>query len=238
MIDIHCHLLYGVDDGARSPKESEAMLTIAKAQGIEKIILTPHYRKDFFPYSLKDIERSYFDVMEMAEEKGIEIYLGCEYHVDSEIVENLFEGRCLTLAESYYVLCEYSTFGRYDFLKNSLEELTAAGFTPVIAHAERYECFRKKPELLADVRKMGSLIQINADSVLGIEGAPLKRFCKTVLKGGLADIIASDSHGVRERQCRLKECFDHVAKRYGEERSKKLFIHNPEKIIRASAEGR
>lgn len=108
MIDIHCHLLYGVDDGAKTIEESVAMLEAAKEQGISAMILTPHYRHGMFAYPKEEIEEHFRILEPYAQKLGIYLALGTEYHVNSHIVEALDSGRCRTMAGSRYVLCEYS----------------------------------------------------------------------------------------------------------------------------------
>ena len=100
MIDIHCHLLYGVDDGAKDKQESIEMLKRAKEQGVDAIILTPHYRHGMFPYRIDEIEYNFSTIKEYANQIGIKLYLGTEYHVNSEIVENFRKGRCHTLGNT------------------------------------------------------------------------------------------------------------------------------------------
>ena len=107
MIDIHCHLLYGVDDGAKTIEESVAMLEAAKEQGISAMILTPHYRHGMFAYPKEEIEEHFRILEPYAQKLGIYLALGTEYHVNSHIVEALDSGRCRTMAGSRYVLSEY-----------------------------------------------------------------------------------------------------------------------------------
>ncbi len=238
MVDIHCHLLYGVDDGAESFEVSCSMLEIASKQGIDRIILTPHYRRGMFPYKKEALEESFQRVSEEADFKGIELYTGCEYHVDSDMVDNLLNGRQMTLAGGYYVLCEYRTATRPEFMRTTMEDLLAAGLIPIIAHAERYECIQKDQELLREYEKMGAMVQLNADSILGIDGHRLKAVCKSILKSGLADIVASDAHGIKNRGFHMKECRALISKKYGEDTAERLFEKNPMKIISSYEEGR
>ena len=98
MIDIHCHLLYGVDDGAKTIEESVAMLEAAKEQGISAMILTPHYRHGMFAYPKEEIEEHFRILEPYAQKLGIYLALGTEYHVNSHIVEALDSGRCRTMA--------------------------------------------------------------------------------------------------------------------------------------------
>ncbi len=231
MTDIHCHLLYGVDDGAKSLSVSVSMLETAKEQGIERIIVTPHYRRGMFTYDHEALEESFLNVSGEAERIGIELYAGCEYHVDSDMVDNLLAGRQMTLAGGNFVLCEYREAAIPEYMRMTMEDLLAAGFIPVMAHVERYECVWKDQELLRDFRKMGAMVQLNADSILGIDGHRLKAVCRRILKSGLADIVASDAHDVGRRSFHMKECRKFVAKRCGIETAARLFVRNPMRII-------
>lgn len=231
-IDIHNHSLYGVDDGAKTYEDSVAMLKEAYRQHIEAVVLTPHYRHGMFGYPKERVERHFEKLKEAADTIGIRIYLGCEYHVDSDIVENMGNGRCHTLAGGDYVLTEYSGETEYSKIEKYTRQLLSNGYLPVIAHVERYACFLKKPALCAELSDMGALIQINADSVLGMDGRMAAHFTKKLLKHEWADIVASDTHDMRERANHMEQCFQYVAKKYGESYAKWLFYRNPEKIIR------
>ena len=109
-------------------------------------------------------------------------------------------------------------------------EAIFAGYIPVVAHVERYECLRDIGRI-EDLQEMGALIQINADSVLGIDGRMFKRYTKKLLKAGLVDVIGSDSHGTKERVCNLKKCYEYVAKKYGEDYAEEIMHTTPENIL-------
>lgn len=231
MVDIHCHLLYGVDDGAKTMEESQAMLQEAHRQGIEAIILTPHYRHGMFAYPNEIIEEHYMHLKSYAGGLGIALALGTEYHVNSKIVESLESGRCRTLAGSRYVLTEYSHSSEFGYIYQMTQELILNGYIPVIAHAERYACMVESLERADQLRELGGWIQVNADAVLGQEGMAAKKFCKKMLREELVDVIASDSHGIRERACHLDKCFELLKKKYGSEYAQELLCDNPLKII-------
>lgn len=231
-IDIHNHTLFGVDDGPNHIQESIEMLRDASLQGIREIILTPHYRHRMFWYELDEIERNFARLKMQVEEKQINVrlYLGCEYHVDSDILDHIQGGRVHTLADTEYVLTEYSHSSGYSDMKRYTHDLIAAGYQPVIAHIERYECIAKNPQLAGELSEMGALIQINADSTLGIDGKYLAKVCRKLLKLGIADIVASDAHGIRERMNHMNECFQYVNKKFGEQYATDLFYNNPKRI--------
>jgi protein-tyrosine phosphatase len=234
MIDVHCHLLYRVDDGARTMEESIAMLQEEAAQGVEAIILTPHRRHGMFPYRGDEIEARYMEMLPYAEELGVRLYLGTEYHADSGMIEAFSTGKCHTMADGCYILTEYSMHSEFSFAKQMTQEALHCGYIPVIAHAERYEFIMDNTECAAELRRMGALIQLNADAVLGIEGHGAKKLCRVLLKENLVDVIASDSHGIKERACHMRRCFEYVAKKYGAEQADVLFRKTPEQIVRGS----
>lgn len=236
MIDIHCHLLYGVDDGAKTPEISTEMLMDAASQGVTDLIVTPHYRQGMFPYVVDDIRSSFFSLRKKAADLRVRLYLGCEYRVDDAMVANMQSGRCYTLAESDCVLAEYSHSSTVLQIRNSLESLITAGYTPVIAHAERYDAFAQDLSFLKEVKDMGAMIQINADSILGRDGAQVKKLCRQILKASLADIVASDAHDMDGRRSHLRKCRDFVVKEYGWDSAMKLFTVNPLKILERNGE--
>lgn len=232
MVDIHNHVLYGVDDGPETIDESVQMLQDAKAQGIHTIICTPHYRHGVFPYPEESIAGHFLKLRESAKTIGIRLELGCEYHVNSTMAEYFKEGRCCSLAGSCYVLAEYSYGTEFSYIRESCTELLRNGYIPVIAHMERYRCFQKKPYLTSELAEFGALMQVNADSVLGMAGRAEKKLCHRLLKEECVDIIASDCHGMKERRCRMQECREYVSDKYGRDYAKLLFEDNPGMILK------
>lgn len=230
-IDIHNHTLFGVDDGPQELAISEKMLSDAKAQGADAIILTPHYRKGMFSYPVEEIERNFAGLEQVAQTIGIRLFLGCEYHVNSDLIANIQSGRCKTLAGSDYVLTEYSYQSEYSYIAEQTHRLISFGYFPVIAHVERYECIQKKPALCMELSNMGAFIQVNADSVIGRAGWKTKQLCKKMLSKQWVDVIASDAHDLTDRIMCMAECRAGVEKRYGEEYAKLLFEQNPMRII-------
>lgn len=231
MVDIHCHLLYGVDDGAGTMEESVAMLKEAKDQGIDAVILTPHYRHGMFAYPKEKIEEHYMMLKPYAEEAGMVLALGTEYHVNSRIVEAFKNGRCRTLAGSRYVLTEYSHDSEFAYIEQMTEELVRNGYIPILAHIERYACMTRNLDCADRIRQLGGWIQINADAVLGMDGMATKRFCRKMLGEELVDVIASDSHGIKRRTCHMARCFDKITKKYSRAYGEMLMTRNPAKIL-------
>jgi protein-tyrosine phosphatase len=231
MIDIHCHMLYGVDDGPEQMEESIAMLQEAAAQGITDVILTPHYRRGMFKFDKERTIAHRDALQDRATEVGIRLHLGTEVHINRDVIEYLQEGKCLSLANSEYVLAEYEYTSEYSYILQMTQELLRYGYIPVIAHVERYGCLVKEPERLEELRKIGALTQINAAAVIGKDGFAAKQYCKRILKNGWVDIIASDSHGMHKRTCYMAQCYDYINRKYGEKLANRLMIKNPRKII-------
>lgn len=232
IIDVHNHGLFGVDDGAETIEESRLMLQQAAEQGIQAIVLTPHYRYGMFAYPKEQIEASFKQLQDFALPMGIELFLGCEYHVDSHMAEAFQSGWCHSMADGEYVLTEYSYKTEYSSIVKYTQRMLSYGYIPIIAHAERYECLLKKPEHCAELADLGAKIQINADSVLGECGRTAAQFCKKLLKKGWVYVIASDAHGASQRACHLKECWNYIERKYGQELAERLFYKNPAKIVR------
>lgn len=231
MIDIHSHLLYGVDDGPKTIEESIKMLENAKEQGIDSMILTPHYRRGMFGYPNEEIEEHFKELKQIAEKIGIDLYLGTEFHVNSSIVEYLKEGRCKTLAGTTYVLAEYKYDTAFTYIKSSVQDLILHGFIPIIAHVERYACMTERLERVEMLRDIGALIQVNADAVLGIDGFKIKGYVKKLLKKGHVDFVASDSHGMHERVNNLGKCRDYLYKKYDSDYVDEILEKNAQMIL-------
>lgn len=154
LVDIHCHLLYGVDDGAKTLDDSIAMLDVAAKSGVSDIILTPHYRHGMFAYPGDEIRKHFLALEPEAAKRGITIYLGCEYHVNSQIIDYLEKKRTLPLAGSEYVLCEYAHDSEAGYVLEQSELLMRHGYVPVIAHIERYACFARDLGLAEERKRL------------------------------------------------------------------------------------
>lgn len=232
MIDIHSHLLYAVDDGAKDLEESVSMLRDAKAQGIEAMILTPHYRHGMFSYPKEDIENNFKVLKEKADEIGIQIYLGTEQHINSMTIEYLENNRCHTLADTNYMLAEYKHDSEFAFIKASVQDLIFHGYIPIVAHVERYACMQDVKNI-ALLREIGVMIQVNADAILGKEGLKTKSYTKKLLKKGYVDFVGSDCHGIHDRKNNMGKCREYLYKKYDERYVHKILYGNANEILQS-----
>lgn len=231
MIDIHCHVLYGVDDGAPDAETSRHMIDRMAQSGITAVIATPHFRHHMFSYPSGQIRDALDKLRPYAAQKGITLYPGCEYHVSHDIFDHLENGRVHSMADTSYVLTEYSFSDSLDRILNYTQELVMRGWKPVIAHAERYEVFQRSPRLAAEAVDAGAQIQVNADSILGLEGRGTKKASRKFLDLDLVDYIASDAHNLSDRSSHMEECFVYIRKKYGEDSARALFENNPRRIL-------
>lgn len=232
IIDIHCHILHGVDDGSKSLEEAVNALKKASEEGIKTIILTPHYRKNMFETPTEKIIEQFRELYPYAKEAGVQIYPGCEYHVDGDLIDDICEERHFTLARSKYVLTEYSSAHSFSYIREHTYEVISSGYIPVLAHVERYPALVDGGDSIIELSEMGARIQLNADAVLGLDGKKAKKFCLKVLHAELADFIASDCHGINYRPSHLAECCAFVERKFGENEAKRIFVDNPKHITR------
>ena len=227
MIDIHSHILPAVDDGSESNEHSLAMLKEAERQGINKIVLTPHYRADYLPSSER-LQTKFAEFKAFAAENGIlaELYLGQEIYAFDGLVKALNSGKVLSVNGTKYVLVEFSLHQAID-IAETVYMLVSHGYVPIVAHIERYgyaDIFTAK-----EVKEIGGLIQVNADSVCGIKRHRYKRKVMSLIKEGLADFVASDVHFKRVNH--MRAAYEKILKKFGRETADKLFTENAEKII-------
>jgi len=231
MIDIHCHVLWGVDDGPQSTEETSALLQLAKAEGVTDIIATPHYS-----FLLEQVyEEKFQEAAELARSIGINLYSGCEYKLQDALV---LKDRLITLAGSDFVLVEIASGVLGDFVYNQLYDLELAGYQIILAHPERSFTPADLPKLkrLGD---MGIYFQITAGSIAGRFGRRIERLAFKLMQEGLCHFIASDAHNPRSRAFFLKESRT-VLEMYGQapQTLNTLFHDNACAIVNGDAEVR
>ncbi len=234
IVDIHCHILPGVDDGSKSLEQSKAMLDIAWEQGIRTIIATPHHMPEAKNASPETIAQKAALLQEYADEQhyDMEILTGNEIYYYGEASELLDAGKICTLAESTYILVEFSPMDDARYIRNSLSELQNMGYDPIIAHVERYMSLHKGSfEKIQELRDMGILIQVNAASVTGGFGKPTKVLVEKLLKKKLVDFIGTDAHSDGGRAPKILECAQLLQKKCDADYVEKLLYRNAEKYL-------
>ena len=231
LFDIHCHVIPGVDDGASGLEESVWMLRKQYEDGVRCVIATPHFRYDMFEPSEKLVREQFERTRAEAEKIGIRLFLGCELHSSMDMVDCLRAGKRRTMAGSRYVLLEFGNQDEQSYMRERVQALIIAGYTPIIAHAERYKNFRKGTDFARELRGMGARIQCNTDSITGRDGGGIRRFCRSLAEEDLIDFVGSDGHDRKKRIPALDDCFRHLEKTYGIDYARRLFTENPLQIF-------
>ncbi len=232
-IDIHCHVMPGVDDGSPNVETSLKMLEIAEKNGISHMILTPHHKPMHHNVSPAHSEVYRTNLQNQAAALGLKIKLfsGNEIYYSEKTLDELEEGRICTLAGSEYVLVEFHPTNPYKAIHNAIYQIQGAGFLPIIAHVERYSDIVSHPSYVEDISDMGALIQVNASSVMGKYGFGIRHFTKKLLKKHLVHFVASDAHDTKTRAPQLLECRTYIDRKYGADYGKKIFYDNAIKVI-------
>ncbi|MDO5416761.1 MAG: hypothetical protein Q4F29_06140 [Lachnospiraceae bacterium] len=232
IIDIHAHVLPGMDDGAEHLEEALQMLQMAYGQGVRKVIATPHYQKGEYQYSLQEAKEAFRTLKEAAQEKlpDMSLYLGQEIYYFSDLTEELTDGRALTLAGSRFVLVEFSTEVSWSYLYQAVRKLSQAGYLPIIAHVERYPTLRQAGRL-KELKEAGARLQMNFRSLQGSILNQRTRWCRNVVLEGSIHYLATDMHNTDSRRPEIDKTAEWLLKKGGMRLLRKLTEKNQEEIL-------
>ena len=226
MIDLHCHIIPGVDDGPASLEETQAMLAMAAADGIEAISATPHCDLRY-PY---DPERCRAELARIQRScPGVpRLHLGCELHLTPENIDRVLKTPVdFTLNGGDCLLVELPDRITPAALDAAFSAFQDSGLRTVIAHPERNLYLQKNPRHVRALVESGCYFQITAQSLAGAFGAPAERFARAFLKERLVHFIATDSHGPERRRPLLSRAFTETERRWGQATAKLLCVANP-----------
>ena len=226
MIDIHCHILPGLDDGAKNMNVAIEMGEAAIADGITHVIATPHASAEY----KFDPQRIRAALAELQARLAGRLTLasGCDFHLSLENIRGFhLDPAKYTLNQKNYLLVEFSEFSIPPNTEDVLHGIRLAGVFPVITHPERNRLILAHPELLAKWMRLGCCMQITAQSVLGKFGAKAKAAAEKWLDQDLVHFVASDAHNPDRRPLKLSAAFDAVVQRRGETIARALFRDNP-----------
>lgn len=232
-VDIHAHVLPGLDDGAANEQESAAMLEMARRHGTRVLVASPHANPSF-PYEPETVEKLVNRLRQLAP-SGLHLVRGCDFHLTFTNVERALrspgdfaiDGRSWLLME----LSELTVFSNTDALWSRLEE---AGLRIILTHPERNALLRQRMDVIERWVDSGRFMQLTAGSLLGRFGPEAQRFAVRLLEAGLAHFVASDAHDLHQRPPRLDEAFAWLAQHYSAEFATQLTRDNP----LAAVEGR
>ena len=227
--DLHCHTLFGLDDGARDADTMRAMLDMAWRDGTRAICFTPHYHPGYYGENGAQTEAAFQAAREYAAAQypQLQLALGNELHYDDGAGEWLRAGQARTLCGSRYVLVDFSAGAAAYTVDRAVTQILSLGYTPVLAHVERYRDLHGRLREVESMMVRGVLMQLDAQSVLGAFGAGERRMARAMLKRGMADLVCSDGHDTDARPPLLSACRQLIEKKYGEEYAELLFWRNP-----------
>ena len=218
LVDIHNHILPGVDDGAQSMEEAILLAVNAVENGITHIIATPHHLNGKYINSSVVVKEAVTNLYKELSHKNIPVKIlpGQEIHLTANILEDL-ENDLLTLANSgKYLLIELPSTHIPAHTLEILYQIQLKGYIPIIVHPERNTALRRNKQLLYEFVSKGALIQITASSLIGVNGRSLKKYTKVLIKHNLVHFISSDAHHYLKRPFLLKKAYQYVKKKFSE----------------------
>jgi protein-tyrosine phosphatase len=218
MIDIHNHILPGIDDGCRSLEESLELARLAVKEGIHHIIATPHHANGRYHNEAEEVRQAAAQLNLALSEEGLDlqIHTGQEIRVYKELLDDLNAGKLLTLAGSRYMLLEFSSSRVPEGIEDLLHELSLAGITAIIAHPERNMELAGNLSRLADLIDRGALAQMTTHSINGLFGRKIQSISLDMCRSNLIHFLSSDAHNPMERPFFLQTAATYIMKKLGE----------------------
>jgi len=234
MIDLHCHILPGVDDGPESLNESIEMCRIAVNDGISKLVCSPHYvdgkynnDRDRIMEEVKRLQMSLDD-----EDIPLTLYHGCEIRLDLNLIEKIKAGELLTINDSgRHIILELPNEALPQNIEEIISSFIFAGIVPIIGHPERNQVIRNNPGVIYRLVELGALTQLTSASLTGLFGSEIKKFSNFLLKHKLAHMLMTDAHSSKRRRPVLSEGLESLKEIVGEKAAMEMVGTIPEKIL-------
>ncbi|SEN60934.1 tyrosine-protein phosphatase [Paenibacillus sp. OV219] len=232
MIDIHTHILPGIDDGAGNLEDSLALARAAVAEGITGLIATPHHADGRYMNNASFVSEQVERLKEelAARQIPLELFVGQEIRVHSDMLDVWSAKELATLAGSKYILLEMPSASVPSRMLEYIHEFVIMGINPIIAHPERNAEVVKYPDKLNEMIEAGAYGQMTTHSLLGGFGKQIERRAWQLCREGLIHVISSDAHHMERRGFRLREAYDRVSKELGVE-IVKTYLDNSESVI-------
>ena len=236
MIDLHTHILPGLDDGSQEIDDSLGMAELALEGGTDILVATPHSNQEgrFENYAGRKFELVYERLKQRLDEQNIplRLLLGMEIYASDDLQEKIKDGRVIGLNQTDYYLIEFPFECEQYWIGECLENVLDCGKIPIIAHPERYVCVQEYPALLYGWLRMGCLSQVNKGSLFGRFGKDSYYTVHTLLQNGLVTCIASDAHSSYMRTTYMRDAWEYLEDAYGEEVAFRLIEKNPRTILK------
>jgi len=226
MIDLHCHILPGIDDGAKTMEESLAMAESAIADGITHVVATPHASSEY-SFDFARVRAARDDLQSRVDDR-LQLATGCDFHLNPENMAALRASPAqFCINQKDYLLVEFNEFSIPPAMDQALHHLQLAGLRPIITHPERNGILRAQPERLLRWVRAGCYAQITAGSLLGMFGTGAKSDSLAWLAQGLVHFVSSDAHNTSSRPLQLSSAREIVRSQFGEETAEAFFVINP-----------
>lgn len=205
-VDLHSHLLPGLDDGVKSLDESLEIIRLLAQHGFSKVITTPHVMSDFYPNESKDIREKCSQLSEAVRQEGIPVIVeaAAEYYLDEVFLERIAKGSDVLTFGKNYLLFETSFINEPNFLKEAIFRMNTLGYQPVLAHPERYVYLASDPKTIEDLLSMQVLLQVNLNSITGYYSSSSKKLAIQLMEKGLVHFVGSDCHNIVQMQSYLE----------------------------------
>jgi protein-tyrosine phosphatase len=233
MIDLHSHILFGVDDGAPDLEASLAMARMAVADGIEVMAATPHFLPGLYDNNTADVLQR-IDVLNealLAHDINLAVVSGGDVHISPDLHSKLQSNQVLTLHGTRYFLFEPPHITAPQHLENHLFNIQVAGYVPILTHPERLKWIEQKYDLMQALAKSGVWMQITAGSLTGRFGKRPQYWAQRMMAEGLVHILATDAHNTRSRPPLLAEAFECAKRELGAEEAQNLVLTRPKMIL-------
>jgi protein-tyrosine phosphatase len=226
MVDLHCHILPGIDDGAKTMEDALAMAETAIADGITHVVATPHSSNEYsFDYPRV---RKLRDALQEQMGDRLKIATGCDFHLNPENLAALRQDAArFCINQKDYLLVEFNEFSIPPAMDQMLHELQLAGLRPIITHPERNAILRAQPERLVKWVQLGCHAQVTGGSLTGVFGPGAQHDAQRWIGQGVIHFVSSDAHNTRNRPLKLRPAYDFVQERFGDEKARALLVENP-----------
>lgn len=228
MLDMHAHILPGVDDGPKTIEESMELLELAEAEGISHILMTPHAYSPHYHVTKTQVLDGLASLRDEAQKKGlkIQLYSGQEIRIHDKVVEHIESGEALTLANSKYVLLELPSTGIPAYTIPVIQGIINLGKVPIIAHPERNRAIAEKPSRLARLITNGALAQVTAGSLAGHFGKGVQKLSLQLVESNLIHTYGSDVHNKETRPFLYDKGLAYLEKQHHHEHVEILLENN------------
>ncbi len=232
MIDLHCHCVPGVDDGARNVEESVQILSALRALGFERVVTTPHIRPGMFDNNPAQLRAAFAGLVQsISKDQTLpNLELSSEHFFDDVVFRALMEGECLPYPGGKSILLEFYTSDFPLTIDQRLADLRRKGYSPVIAHPERYEPLWKHPDTLERLLDLGCCALLDAAALVGRYGRRAQQCARDLLERGLYLAACSDAHRVTDVQATGRS-LQWIREEYGQEEIDALFVDGPRAIL-------